>query len=273
MKFAYVDETGSESKSDKIPFVMAGVTVDAYNLRKYTEELDAVFAKLLQQIPIKHFKELKTKKFINGLDQFRCIDAGFRKQFIEDLCELTINQAKATVYAIALSKNAFTQAKANNPPKSYWHASAMYICCLIQKKMIPAKNNKGLTVLIFDDNKKEMPKVSASLHRRDSWYDGLYQKINESLKQEDRFDCIVNTAFAINSEHSSFIQVADAIAYIYRRYLEIKSGHIEKWVGERKYYSDLVSLLGKRKAKLGRVPKGDPCVEFYKNIKYPQWNL
>ena len=73
---------------------------------------------------------------------------------------------------------------------------------------------------------------------------GLYQvrkmrrekKVWEERKSANRFDPIINTPFAIKSHHSSFVQVADAIAYVYRRKLELASD-VEAWTGERKYQS------------------------------------
>ena len=60
-------------------------------------------------------------------------------------------------------------------------------------------------------------------------FDGLYQlrgkKRGKTVwlerTKKDRFDHIINTAFAIKSDHSSMVQVADAISYVYRRHLEL----------------------------------------------------
>jgi hypothetical protein len=81
------------------------------------------------------------------------------------------------------------------------------------------KNSKGLTVVIMDDNKSEMPNLSDELYQRDPWFDGVYQiqgkKRGKTVwvprAKNDRFDQIINTAFAIKSDHSSMVQVADAI--------------------------------------------------------------
>ena len=51
----------------------------------------------------------------------------------------------------------------------------MFTSALIQKKMQGIKNSKGLTVVIMDDNKFEMPKLSDALYKGDEWYDGLYK--------------------------------------------------------------------------------------------------
>src|SRR5262249_51543539 len=102
-------------------------------------------------------------------------------------------------------------------------------CCICPAKNAANKKNKGLTVLIFDDNRREVPNFSDALYRADPWYDPIYQtrKKRESAWKEisegSRFNQIVNSAFAIKSHHSSFIQVADAVCNVYRRDLELKS--------------------------------------------------
>ena len=51
--------------------------------------------------------------------------------------------------------------------------------------------------------------------------------------KKDRFDHIINTAFAIKSDHSSMVQVADAISYVYRRHLELITGAAEVYLRRR----------------------------------------
>jgi hypothetical protein len=65
--------------------------------------------------------------------------------------------------------------------------------------------------------------------------------------------------------------VADAVSYVYRRHLELKSEE-EAWSGEKEYYSGLVNKLETKREKLGHDP-GGPCIEFYKAAKHEQWEL
>ncbi|MDD9854921.1 MAG: DUF3800 domain-containing protein [Gammaproteobacteria bacterium] len=272
MKFLYVDESGSKSEGDI--FVMAGLMIDAYKLRKYTENLDSEIVALLSKYPTpKTPKELKTKAFINGSGHWGKVHPDTRKEFLRNICRIAASCSK--IYAISIS---FSRFDAERGVFSFdsWLAASMYISSLVQKRMKKMPNNKGQTVLIFDDNKAGMPKLSDLLYKKDPWFDGLYQfglPTGKSRKNtEERFDQIINTAFSINSEHSSFIQASDAVSYIYRRNLEINSVCREKYPGERKFYGNLVSILDKRREKIGRVQECD-CVRFYENIKHPHWNL
>jgi hypothetical protein len=111
------------------------------------------------------------------------------------------------------------------------------------------------------------------------WFDGPYQihakKRGKAVwlerEERDRFDHIINSAFAIKSDHSSIIQVADAISYVYRRHLELKSV-AEAWAGEKTYYAKLGAILDPARESHGRSPD-DPCAQFYKAAKHPEWKL
>ena len=273
MKFCYVDESGDKPQSDV--FVMTGVLVDAYKLRKHTARFDQLIADFLAKHPGAP-TELKTTAAINGEGGWRQVNPAERKQFISKICDLAAECA--TIFPIALSFQAFEKAaKEQGFTATYWIAAAMFVAAFVQRKMQPIKKNKGLTVLIFDDNRREVPNFSDALYRADPWYDPIYQtrKKRESAWKEisegTRFNQIVNSAFAIKSHHSSFIQVADAVCYVYRRDLELKSDK-EAWAGEKEYFAGLVSKLERQRERLGQNP-GGPCIDFYEAARHKHWAL
>tara|TARA_R110000868_G_scaffold138329_1_gene352283 strand:- start:210 stop:1049 length:840 start_codon:yes stop_codon:yes gene_type:complete len=279
MKFAYIDESGDTGQGDV--FVMAGILIDATKLRKYTSKFDKKLTELRAQHPSLP-TDFKTKRFINGTGGWRNVPAQNRKDFLTQIVDIATSCGK--IYAIAFSFDKFDTAINGFSPlpknqSNYWMASSMYISGLIQRKMRTESNNKGLTVLIFDDNKQHMPKLSDGLYRCDQWYDDLYStprrvrgNVTWEVKKENRFDHIINTAFAIKSEHSSLIQVADAISYIYRRYLELTSLD-EAYEGERYFYESLVDKLNSKFVKIGRTRPSSRCIQFYEESIHPNWNL
>jgi Protein of unknown function (DUF3800) len=279
MKFIYVDESGGRDQGDV--FVMCGLMVDAYKLRKKTSDFDAKLEALFAKHPGNR-GDLKTSKFINGSGGWNQIDAQERKDFLTDICQLAVANG-GKVFGVALSFNAFDGAIAGEHghpfDNNYWIASAMFATALVQKKMQGVANSKGLTVLIMDDNKQHMPKLSDGLYTCDPWFDGLYQcKITKKGKRiwaprthKDRFDQIINTAFAIKSDHSSLVQVADAISYIYRRHLELKAAP-EAYAGEQAYYDSLIAILDPQREKIGQSP-ALPCMAFYQAACHPEWIL
>src|SRR5262249_11117262 len=202
-----------------------------------------------------------------------------RKKFLAEVCDLAARCAN--IFAVAFSfKNFEKAANAGHgqPFKSYWVAAAMFIAALVQKKMKVIEKNKGHTVFICDDNKQQMSNFSDALYTAHPWFDPIYQTSKRKrgkavwceVPHHERFDQIINTAFAIKSEHSSLVQVAEGVSYAYRRYLELKSDN-EEWEGEQQYFASLVGKLPKRE-KLGRTP-GGPCIEFYKAACHREWDL
>ena len=280
MKFIYVDESGDSDQGDV--FTMCGLMVDGYNLHKKTADFDKRLKSFLQKHPGKK-PELKTSSFINGKGGWRKVDVQERKDFLTDVCKLAVNNS-GKIFGIGLSFSAFNEALKGGfqhpTGKSHWLAAAIFTSCLVQKRMQGKGKNKGQTVVIMDDNKCKMSSLSEALYNSDPWFDGLYQVREKQRKKSvwvsreegDRFDQIINTAFAIKSDHSSLIQVADAICYVYRRHLELKTDG-EKWTGEAKYYEGLVGLLEPKSEKLGLCPNDEPCVQFFKQAKHPNWKL
>jgi hypothetical protein len=279
MKLAYVDESGDSGQSDV--FVMAGLLVDAYRLKNYTVKFDATIKEFLTKHPGAP-KELKTKALLNGTGGWNKVDPEDRKKFVSDLCDLATDCSR--VYALAFSFANFGGAieGGHGHPfgKSYWLGAALFIASLIQQKMQEEERNKGLTVLICDDNKHEMSNLSDSLHEALPWFDPIYQKglkkkgrptLWREVPAEERLDHIVNTAFAIKSHHSSFIQVADAVCYAFRRHIELEKDK-EGWDGEKEYFSGLVQKLEGRREHLGRDRVG-PCIEFYRAARHEHWAL
>jgi len=129
----------------------------------------------------------------------------------------------------------------------------------------------------MDDNKMEMANLSDAIYAPDSWFDGLYQR--RKLKKgkvtwlprsaDDRFDHIVNTAFAIKSHHSSLVQVSDALSYVFRRSLELETEN-EAYAGEAAYYAGLVNVLSPRRERFGQGPDCE-AREFYRIIAPESW--
>jgi hypothetical protein len=274
MKFAYVDESGDQGQSDV--FVLVGLLIDAYRLRKHTTRFDEMIKAFLAKHPGSP-NELKTKNFINGSGGWSKVDAAERKKFLGEVCDLAAQCTR--VFAVAFSFQEFGKAaKAGYGQvfgNSYWLGAAMFVAALVQKRMQDGQKNKGLTVFICDDNKHEMSKLSDALYNADPWFDPIYKRRKNGepgwheRTDKDRFDQIINSAFAIESQHSSLIQVADAVSYAYRRHLELQNDK-EGWEGEREYFVSLVVKLEPKRERLGRTP-GGPCIEFYEAASHKKW--
>jgi hypothetical protein len=278
MKFTYVDESGDQGQSDV--FVMAGVLIDAYRLRKYTVKFDGMIGAFLAKHPGTP-KELKTKNFINGDGGWSKVDPEERKKFLSEICSVAVECSK--VFGVAFSFKQFNDAANGSHGQPFggdhWLGAALFVAAVVQKKMQIERGNKGLTVLICDDNKQGMSSLANAHYDSNSWFDPIYQvsmrkrgeTVWKQVSDDERFDQIVNCAFAIKSQHSSLVQVADAACYVYRRHLELKSD-AEAWPGEKRYFEGLAERLDSKREGLGRNP-GGPCVDFYKAACHSEWAL
>lgn len=276
MKFAYVDESGDEGQSDV--FVMVGCLVDAYRLRRITADFDRSLNELFERHP-GHPAELKTKAFINGRRGWSVVPPDERKDFLRSICVLA--SCDGRLFASALSFEKFREAvdgRPNHPTRRmYWHAASMFVSSLIQKKMQTISHNKGLTVLVMDDNKVGMPALSDAIYAADPWFDGLYQlrgtrrgqRVWIDRSAQDRFNHIINTAFAIKSNHSSLVQVADALSYVFRRNLELRE-EAEAYPGEAEFFEGLVDIIEPRRETLGQCPDCE-AVTFYRGVAPEGW--
>jgi len=124
-----------------------------------------------------------------------------------------------------------------------------------------------------------MPALSDAIYLGVPWFDGLYQVRGKVRGQrtwiarstQDRFDQIINTAFAIKSNHSSLIQVADAVAYVYRRQLELRTTP-EAYPGEKALYEGWAQIIEPSREVLGRCPDCEGAA-FYRSVAPEGWTI
>lgn len=106
MKFTYVDESGDRSQGEV--FVMGGLMVDAYKLRKKTADVYERLKSLSNQHEGEKF-ELKTKKFIEGRGGWKSISRLERQNLLSGLIHDALHGG-SEVFAIGLTFEAFDNA-------------------------------------------------------------------------------------------------------------------------------------------------------------------
>ena len=83
-------------------------------------------------------------------------------------------------------------------------------------------------------------------------------------------DHIVDRKFyEVDSTMSLHVQAADALCYVYRRYLDMWDGE-ERWDGERTYINKLVSILDEKRYML-ESPNNLKCAKLFKAIEHRGW--
>ena len=191
-------------------------------------------------------RELKSSRLVNGIGAWRQVAADERKRLFLRLCGYPTSAA-THAYTFVLDRQEYQASQnAGNLPvwaPTPWLASATALSMFIQRDHQGLSKNKGLTVLIFDDNKVELPKLSEFLIQSSQDVDSYYERPGRA----EPFDQIIDTAFAIKSDHSRLVQISDACAFAIRRRAEIQIGaDAEKWDGELDFFNDAVSAFASR---------------------------
>src|SRR5262249_27983598 len=106
---------------------------------------------------------------------------------------------------------------------------AIHIALATQRFNEGKKKNKGKTLLIFDEQTQFERKVEDLIGVPPDFLAGFYH--DEGAVPLDQ---IIDTALFVQSHYSYFIQIADTIAFVSRRFVELESfGAAEGYVGER----------------------------------------
>ena len=228
MKFLYVDESGNRNDDKFLTFF--GVQIDAYKLKAAMRVARPILRDVAAAFP-GNLKELKTSRMVNGHGGWRRVNPDIRKRLFLRLCGF-LSDVSGVGLTYILDRDRYAEHSGKDRPQwavTPWLTGAISIAMFAQSLNQTAKNNKGLTVLIFDDNEVELPKLSSFLVESCVDVDEFYGR---SMTAEP-FDHIVDTAFAIKSEQSELVQVSDACAYALRRKAELKlGGKQEEWEGE-----------------------------------------
>ncbi|GIG21746.1 hypothetical protein Cch01nite_24700 [Cellulomonas chitinilytica] len=260
MYFTYVDETGIDGKSPVL--VMVGIVVDATRLRLTQEEFGEI-AKNLTATASGAFRELKANDLLRGNGAWNRVPASERIAVTQALCEwLGERRHKLALAAIPHA------AILGTPPgtaelRDAWQAAAWHIALQVQRSHQKKPGGKGRTVLVFDDNQRQLAALVESMFAPPAWTDGYYER----ARKQRQMDQIVDTPFAVRSHHVGLVQVADLYATIFRRYAEVSDfDEPERYEGERDEIAGYVALLEPHllpRASRWTRQSSDPCARWY----------
>ncbi len=230
MKVCYVDESGNQPSDPTL--IMVGILVDAHRLNRARKEfgdiLDTAQANFAEEL-----KEIKGSKMLFGSDRWRKIDPYIRQGIAEQLCNWLCERKHHLVLA-AIDRTRFEEhQRVSLPPfaNDAWLASAVHVALQVQKANQGNTHNKGVTFLVFDENKAKADALAELLWDPPKWTDDYYGK----MKKQECLDQLIDSAFTVKSHHAGLVQVADLFAFIFRRFSEFHDfGSDEEWAGREK---------------------------------------
>lgn len=229
-------------------------------------------------------KELKGADLYCGRGDWKEVDGGKRHELYKDLLKWMSNRMmKIIISGVDLNKFK-SMCQKNDKLKRYDYLVWQYlhIVLAIHKKecrkkkykrkedeLRPKKNNKGKTIFIIDQLKEHEKELSNLLSKKPSWVDQYF-----SCKVPDEFRLceIVDTAYFVRSHQANLIQLADLVAYVVRRYAELKENyHSKRFEGELEKINNWYNILEDSFIRSSHVvrkrSKNVPLAEAYKKLR------
>ena len=242
MKFCYIDESGFGAE----PYaVMVGIIVDASRMHLAKSEWNGLLA-LLSRLIRRTIPEIHACDFYPGNGVWRGLSGDQRSRVAAAIFHW-LNDRKHLIIYSAIDKGLYN-AKLNDGsmPREIdtpWKFLALHLTLGIQKNFQSMRNNKGNTVLVFDNNERNSHSFCDLIDNPPSWTDAYYGK----GPRQDRLDQIIDVPFFVDSRHASLIQMADFSAYFLRRYAEIMTGTIpSRYRDEQSKVEGWIRLLCQR---------------------------
>lgn len=221
MKFCYVDESGT---GDEPYAVMVGIIVDAARMH-VTKNQWLGLLKFLSRLIKKPVSEIHTRDFYPGNDIWRGLDGPMRSRIITAIFNW-LNKRKHLVIYSAIDKQEYNSQRASDSlPQgvgTIWTCLGLHMILGIQKAFQAQPKNKGNTLLVFDEEKREELEFATLINDPPAWTDEYYNK----GKRQDRLDQIIDVPYFADSKHVGLVQMADFSAFFLRRYIEIKTGKV-----------------------------------------------
>lgn len=275
MFLCYADESGYNGKklNPKQPVqVMAGIFPNAYNFHRSDSEFLEVFNIIKAQIPV---SELKGEQIYRGRGSWQGVQNEKRDNVIEFYLQWIASRNHKFIVS-ALDNVAYFDFRASNPDNPFiqkipfpYILAGLQIALTIQKLNRSKKNNKGKTILIFDNQDDDLAEYLSNLIFSPPDFIDEYVDFDEK-REKTRLCQIVDTAFFVNSHHSSMTQVVDIVAYLFRLYLELHHyGLPEAYAGEKNKISRWIGKIQNKFVPFNILyPKGkQPFIQFINTMK------
>lgn len=282
MYVCYVDECGHCGKSYN-PVqpveVLCGVVSDATKLFKTQREL-AVIVKFLNRrgIPL---TELKASDAYRGRNHWSGVEPRVRDKIFEFMLKWAKERACKFIVCPVDTKVFFERKAAGCAFSTMlchpYEVGALNVVLALQRHQNGKKNNKGKTLVIFDEQHGHDINVLRVLENDLSFTDGYteYTPKPKKKNQKPRLDEIIDVPHFSKSHLAVLIQLADWAAFIVYTYLLLKVyRHPEKYHGElakiEKWYSQIGDSLVSHTA-IDPPGKNDLCV-YYKSLRPAGWS-
>lgn len=281
MKICYLDESGhcGEKKDPEQQIeTVVGVITDISRLFKTQKEHGNII-EIFKEAGIES-SELKAQEIYKGRKEWSGIKEETRYEIYELLLKWAITR-KSKFVVCPIDSHRFFELKENKHKLALkfgypYEAAAFNSILAVQREYNGTKNNKGRTVMIFDEQKKHDKRLTTLLESDLGFTDTFTKYVVPPRKKPDpRFDQIVDIPHFSKSHMTVIIQIADIAAYVVNRHLQIENSIGSKpRNGEQEKISSWYSLIGKNMINHTSIDppgKDDELIDFYRDIRPFSW--
>ena len=264
MKFCYADESGVGGEL----MVVVGIIVDAARMHRTKADWDDLLDQLDKESQGR-VAEIKGRELYRGNSHWRDLDGGERSSLIEAIISWMVERRHDVTFG-AVSSSALKAVPDHARPDgleraSNWTIAAMHLLLGVQKHHQKQKNNKGKTVVVFD-NAVSQDELTRLVLEPPPVTGGFYN----IARGQEHLDQIIDVPYFADSQHAVLIQAADIFAFLLRLYAELNEGITEeKFPGEldrlKKWVSQMSPVLLPDSARWSKSAK-DPCTGFFRSI-------
>lgn len=280
MRICYLDESGHCGKKHNPhqPIeIVAGVITDATKLFK-TQRQHSDIIDVLRDGGVQ-VDELKASEIYRGRKDWCDENPEFRADVISVLLEWAAKRSCKLIIC-PISSETFFQYKANgckfSERFSYpYEAAAMNAVLAIQRDNRTKKNNKGRTLMVFDEQKGHDENLLKLLEEDLSYTDGYTQyKAPPRAKAPPRLDQILDVPHFSKSHQTVMIQLADLVAFVAAKHIAFAClGAKEKYEGEAVRIAEWNKKLKSLMVTPSMIdpPGKDPLCVYFTSLRPEGW--
>jgi len=219
VNLCYCDESGT---GEEPIAVIVGIVVDSQRMH-ITKEHWMQLLRQLSKIASKQIAELHTKNFYGGGGIWKGMDGNQRAKVLTNIFNWLVDRKHQVVYASVCKKEYqrnFALQRIPNELNTIWRFLGFHLILAMQRCCQTKGKNKGHTLFVFDNEKREEVRFSDIIKRPPAWSDEYYER----RRKQAALDQVIDVPYFVDSRDVALIQLADVASFFLRRYAEIKEG-------------------------------------------------
>lgn len=283
MYACYIDESGhcGHKYNPAQPVeVLVGVM---NNLGTKLPKTQREFLQLVQRLTHRDItvSELKASQAYRGQKAWSGVSDEQRMKLFEEILNWAAERS-CKYFVAPIDSRLFFERKAAdcaiaNRLKAPYIAGAMNIILAIEREKSGTANNKGMTWVVFDEQKALDEDLKRLLLGDLAWTDPYtgYEFSTRKTYNPPRLGQIFDIPYFSPSHGSVMIQVADWVAFVVNKYLLLTVyGHPEKFEGELEQITRWYGIVGKCLVKHTAIepPGKDAIVQFFREVRPTGWS-